>query len=159
MLIVFLVIGLIILGVGITIYILLGDKLYNSDNEFIYHLLITLGALVTAVVLVTMLVVGVILSGSMIIDEKIALYQEENTSIELTIETIVEDYKTYETNVFDNAEKASPEVLFTLYPELKSNELVVKQMDIYLTNNKKIKSLSEEKLEYKCFAWWLYFGG
>lgn len=155
MLIVILVIGLIILGVGI----LLRYKLYNSGNGFVCQIIIVLDIYVIAIALIMMLVVGISLSESMIIDEKIALYQEENTNIELTIETIVEEYKAYETNVFDNAEKVSPEALFTLYPELKSNELVVKQMDIYLANNEKIKSLYEEKLEYKCLAWWLYFGG
>ena len=44
------------------------------------------------------------------------------------------------------------------FPELKSNELVKKQMDVYVCNNDKIKKLKEEKLEYSVARWWLYFG-
>ena len=99
-------------------------------------------------------------SQSMIIDEKIAMYQEENKSIESSISTIVENYQDYEKDVFANAKNESIVVVATqLYPELKSNELVKKQLDIYVENNKKIKQLKNKKLDYKVSKWWLYFGG
>ena len=44
------------------------------------------------------------------------------------------------------------------YPELHSNELVKKQIDVYEDNNKKILGLKEEKLNQSVYKWWLYFG-
>jgi hypothetical protein len=44
-------------------------------------------------------------------------------------------------------------------PKLKSNELVVKEIDVYVKNNNKIKSLKEDKINYNADKWWLYFGG
>lgn len=97
---------------------------------------------------------------SRIIDEKIAMYETENKSIESSISTIVENYQDYEKDVFANAKNESIVVVATqLYPELKSNELVKKQLDIYVANNKKIKQLKNKKLDYKVSKWLLYFGG
>ena len=49
-------------------------------------------------------------------------------------------------------------VLTQLYPELKSNEMVNKQIDIYQENNNKIKDLKEERINNEIAKWWLYFG-
>lgn len=99
-------------------------------------------------------------SQSMVIDERIAMYQEENKSIETSINTIVENYQDYEKDVFNNVKNESIIVIATqIYPELKSNELVKKQLDIYVANNKKIKQLKTQQLDYKVSKWWLYFGG
>lgn len=49
--------------------------------------------------------------------------------------------------------------LITLYPELKSDKLVQKQINIYVDNNKKIKILKEKQINGKVLKWWLYFGG
>ena len=48
--------------------------------------------------------------------------------------------------------------LVNLYPDLKSNELVQQQLNIYVENNNKIKELKNNKLEYQLSKWWLYFG-
>lgn len=45
-----------------------------------------------------------------------------------------------------------------IYPELKANELVMRQMDVYTANNDKIRQLKEEKLNSQVSKWWLYFG-
>jgi hypothetical protein len=49
-------------------------------------------------------------------------------------------------------------VLTQLYPDLKSNEMVNTQIQIYQENNNKIKELKEQKLDYQVSKWWLYFG-
>ena len=99
-------------------------------------------------------------SQSIVIDERIAMYQEENKSIETSINTIVQNYKDYEKDVFINTKNESIVVVATqIYPELKSNKLVKNQMDIYVANNKKIKQLKDKQLDYKVSKWWLYFGG
>lgn len=95
----------------------------------------------------TVLIIGIIAAICMIndvaegkiIDEKIVIYEQENEKIE-------------------TANKESLITLVQLYPDLKSNNLVQKQMDIYVNNNKKIKNLKTEKLNISKSKWWLYFG-
>lgn len=45
------------------------------------------------------------------------------------------------------------------YPELRSNELVKKQVETYEKNNRKITKLEEDEIDYNVIKWWLYFGG
>jgi hypothetical protein len=49
--------------------------------------------------------------------------------------------------------------LVSLYPELKADELVKKQIEVYVANNEKIKELKEKKIMGNVYRWWLYFGG
>ena len=49
--------------------------------------------------------------------------------------------------------------LVSLYPELKADTLVTKQIEVYIDNNKKIKNLKEKKINLSVKKWWLYFGG
>ena len=100
-------------------------------------------------------------TGIMVIDDKIALYQEENAEIEKEITTIVENYMDYEQETFAKFKPEATDVLVLVntYPELKSDTMVTKQIEIYVDNQYQIKQLKEDKLDYKVLAWWLYFGG
>ena len=49
-------------------------------------------------------------------------------------------------------------MVFVMYPEIKSDDLVTRQINLYIENNKQIKSLKSQKLNYHLMAWWLYFG-
>ena len=86
-------------------------------------------------------------SGLGVIDQKIEMYQEENTRIEEQIAATVKQYQEYETDIFT---AVSPDessiVLVSLYPELKADTLVQSQIEIYTANNEKIKSLREQKI-------------
>lgn len=95
-------------------------------------------------------------SKSMIIDDKIKMYNKENQNIEKEMTEIVTSYKEYEKETISNVGEMA--TVLIRFPELKSNELVKKQMDVYVCNNDKIKELKEEKLEYSVARWWLYFG-
>lgn len=91
-------------------------------------------------------------------NDMIEMYQEENEVIEKEVSIIVNNYQNHEKEVFTNVKTNSPITLATLFPELKSNELVSKQINLYMTNNEKIKELKTKKLNIKVYAWWLYFG-
>ena len=93
----------------------------------------------------------------LVIDDKIKLYQEENKNIEEEITTIVNNYQGFEKDVIKNV--GDMETFFIKIPELKSNELTNKQMDVYINNNAKIKELKERKIDTKIIKWLLYFGG
>ena len=93
------------------------------------------------------------------IDQKIKIYEEENEKIEKDVDFIVAKYMEHENETFDMSEVGSTTVLVQMYPELKSNELVSKQIDIYNENNKKIKKLKLEKVENQKAKFYLYLGG
>lgn len=93
-----------------------------------------------------------------VIDKKIEMYQEENTNIENNIDVLVKQYMEHEKSTLKEFKVESSITLVNLYPELKSNELVQQQLNIYVENNNKIKELKEHKLDYQISKWWLYFG-
>lgn len=98
------------------------------------------------------------LAKSRIIDTKIEMYVEENTNIETNVTTTVEKYLEYEYNIFNNLQGEDIQTLLVVYPEINSNELVKRQVEIFVENNNKIKELKEQKLNIEVWKWWVYFG-
>jgi glutathione peroxidase-family protein len=153
MIIVFLVISILI-----TIACIIGYNLseyYYNDSWFF--------GIVTGIIL---LIINIILlcvftnqvKNLDIIDKKIEMYQEENNKIESDIDVLVKQYMEHEKSTLKEFKTESSITLVNLYPDLKSNELVKQQINIYTENNNKIKELKEKKLNYQVSKWWLYFG-
>lgn len=117
------------------------------------------GALFTVISLIATIVIGVDVTQLNIIDEQIAMYQEENAKIEQQIDMAVKQYQDYESGVFAETSSESSITLVSLYPELKSDELVKKQLEVYMNNNEQIKHLKTKEINGKVYRWWLYFGG
>ena len=110
--------------------------------------------------IITIIIICIITSnymGHLVIDDKIALYESENIVIEQRIDDVISNYQEYEQETFSSLKTDSIDIVFSMYPELKSNELITKQIEIYMENNKKIKELKEEKLNYRVYKWWLFF--
>ena len=93
------------------------------------------------------------------VDGKVAMYQEENETIEQDVNEIVKQYLEHENQTFDMSQINSSTTLIQMYPELQSSEIVQKQIDIYYENNKKIKSLKNTEYKAKKAKFMLYFGG
>lgn len=102
-------------------------------------------------------IIDCVISGR-IIDNKIELYQNQNEKIEEKIELVVKNYMGYENDIFKDLKSDSYITLVTTYPELKSDELVKKQIELYYENNNKIVELKEDKINLTIDKWWLYFG-
>ena len=123
---------------------------------------VSIGAGVLGFIIAFIVCICLIVSVSQlgVIDQKIEMYQEENTRIEEQIAATVKQYQEYETDIFT---AVSPDessiVLVSLYPELKADTLVQSQIEIYTANNQAIKSLREQKINGTVDRWWLYFGG
>ncbi len=92
------------------------------------------------------------------IDRKIAMYQEENVAIEERIDIAVKEYMNFETSTYGELKDKDAISLVSLFPELKSDTLLQKQLDIYVENNNKIKELKEAKIDVAIARWQLYFG-
>ena len=118
-----------------------------------------IGFVLAFIGIISMLVVGGNLVAGQTIQDKITMYETENAEIDSQICEIVEGYKSYEKETFENISNKSANVLVELYPDLKSNELVSKQMEIYMDNKNKVVSLQEDLINQRPLRWWLYFGG
>ena len=87
------------------------------------------------------------------------MYEQENKEIEDSVYDMVQNYKEYEKSTYKEFEKSDAISYVSMYPELKSNTLVEKQIDTYTSNKRKINELREKQLDLKVMKWWLYFGG
>jgi hypothetical protein len=160
MTILLLVLGIILLIGGVVLYHYGPDAdQYDSCSQLIGGCIGVLGGTTILCALTAIIVLGVKVSNLEVIDDKIAMYQEENTKIEEQIVTAVEGYQKYETDIFKNAKTDSAIALVSLYPELKSDTLVQKQIEVYVSNNKNITYLKEQQIQGDVYRWWLYFGG
>lgn len=70
---------------------------------------------------------------------------------------IIDDYINYESETFEKLKGEDSIALVTLFPELKSNELVNKQIEVYASNNAEIKNLNAKDCNIKfilggCFS-------
>lgn len=149
---------LVILGVCIALIIggcIVMDKTYN---ECLGMSLTMVGGIIGLLVFVVACVLTAFAFDDCRIDEKIAMYTEENAKIEQQIASCVERYQEYEQGVFEKVSPSDSVSLITLYPELKSDTLVQSQIDTYVENNKAIKELKKQQIDAIVRKWWLYFG-
>ena len=152
---------LVIFGVSVLFLILL--VILTKKDYFtlgILSLYLLFGITAGASIIIFLIGISVVMPvNERVIDEKIAMYQEENTRIEESIDAMVAQYMQYETETFGNvADGANPIAYVSLFPELKSDSLVKNQIDIYYSNAEKIKALKVQKIEISNTRWLLYLG-
>ena len=151
---------MILLGIGVLIVLAaLSWWLYWSKDVEIAE-----GVYITSVIFLFIGVVAAVfltitVANLSVIDDRIAMYQEENSKIEQQIADIVEQYQKYETDIFMDVAPDTAVTLVALYPELKSDTLVQSQIEVYTENNRMIKSLRDQQIKGNVPRWWLYFGG
>lgn len=153
---------LVILGICILLAVGIFIVWRKCDDERDYEFLAFLNAVPIVCVIVALVITGVLgvkVANLRVIDEKIAMYQEENTKIEQQIDAAVKSYQNYESHIITECAPESSITLVSLYPELQADTLVQKQIEVYIQNNKKIKDLKERDINGDVYRWWLYFGG
>ena len=151
MIIIFIIIGILLL--------VFGERMVNEDYETLGGICCVFGAIDLLISTAVLVFFCVCLSDAHIADEKIAMYTDENEKIELQISEAIKEYQQYEGGVLEMVTPENAVTLVTVYPELKTDALVQKQIEVYLSNNEKIKELKVTKIEEKVYRWWLYFGG
>ncbi len=147
---------IVILVISILLFFL-NDIVFDSDNDGAFFLAIISSSFIV-VSLISVAVLTINVSNLSTIDQKIEMYEQENTKIEQQIETAVTAYQQHEKDVFTTVKPNSYMQLVSLYPELKSDTLVKAQIKTYQSNNKKIKELKEQAINGNVKRWWLYFG-
>lgn len=128
----------------------------NCDYDGLLGIFV--GSMPLAVCVVVAISLAVQVSNLSVIDQKIAMYEQENAKIEQQIETSITAYQQHEKDVFTEVKPDSYIQLVSVYPELKSDTLVKEQIKTYQSNNKKIKELKVTAINGNVKRWWLYFG-
>jgi hypothetical protein len=117
-----------------------------------------LGGLIGFIALIGIFVnIGLLVRGRTL-DDKIAMYEQENTAIEQSVDVLVKDYYKHESDTYSSLKPENAVLFASAYPELQSNELATKQLEIYVDNNNKIKELKEDQINLSKNRFWLYFG-
>lgn len=143
---------ILLLSIGFSIFF------YSKQEDLDRDLFI----LVAAPILVIPLFIQILLIASLIsglnLDSRIELYQSQNAEIESKVQATVASYLAHERQTYKDLKPDNAIAVVSAYPELHSNELVKKQIEVYEDNNKKILGLKEEKLNQSVYKWWLFFG-
>jgi hypothetical protein len=151
---------LVILAVAI-IVLIIGAIFYENSyySETVGTVLMSIGGTVGGAALLATVILICINGSNYGIDQKIELYEQENQQIEEDIAVLVNQYMKHEENIFIECSPDSSITLVALYPELKSDLLIEKQIEIYVSNTEEIKQLKTDRISASIIKWWLYFGG
>ena len=151
---------MILLIFGICILMAIGGSIrYNKFHTDTSWNVATFGLILSVCLFVAIIVLGFVVKSLSVIDDRIAMYEEENARIEQQIADVVEQYQKYETDIFMEVAPESAMTMASLYPELKSDSLAQAQIEVYTENNKTIKDLRDKQIKGTVYRWWLYFGG
>ena len=127
----------------------------NEDLAGVFGIL---GGLIGFIALIGIFVnIGFLVYGRTL-DDKIAMYEQENAAIEQSVDVLVKDYYKHESDTYSSLKPENAVLFASAYPELQSNELATKQLEIYVENNNKIKELKEDQINLSRNRFWLYFG-
>ena len=141
---------LLIIGIGLTCRIFMDNDTGEVFSGF--------GSLISVVALIGIIInIGILINGRTF-DDKIAMYEQENAAIEQSVNVLVKDYYKHESDTYSSLKPENAVLFASAYPELQSNELATKQLEIYVDNNNKIKELKEDQINLSKNRFWLYFG-
>ena len=109
--------------------------------------------------LISILVAGGIYNyDSTTINSRLAVLEEQNTTVLTQIEPLVQQALEYESNTYKDFKLDVAKIIaFTqLYPDLKANSFLNKQIDIILANQQEIKQLKLDKASLNAYHFWLW---
>jgi DNA-dependent RNA polymerase auxiliary subunit epsilon len=92
------------------------------------------------------------------VDARQLVLEEQNQIVLSQIEPLVQQALEYESNTYKDFKLDAAKVIaFTqLYPDLKANDFLNKQIDIILTNQEEIKQLKLDKATLNAYHFWLW---
>lgn len=159
---------MLILGLGIAIisfilFLRLRINYPSSDGIWDVHSFFTLMSVLFGIIIVILILAICCLSTTVATENtiatKIEMYQQENKDIENKIDKTVKEYLNHEKDTFTNLQtEDNLMTLVSLFPELKSDTLISQELEIYISNSSKIKSLKEQEIDIAKTKWILYFG-
>lgn len=91
--------------------------------------------------------------------EKIQIYEDQNTQIEQSIDAAVKAYCEHEQITYVQMSDGAVALVAAAYPELASSELVKTQMEVWTSNSSELKDLKSKLVDFHRAQYFLYFGG
>ena len=126
-----------------------------GDNEGI----IVLGFIVIFPSLAALLIAGGIYNyDSSTINSRLAVLEEQNTTVLIQVEPLVQQALEYESSTYKDLKlDVNKLIIFAqMYPDLKANSFLNKQIDIILANQEEIKQLKLDKASLNAYHFWLW---
>ena len=144
-----------ILGFCVIVFLFSCYQVWKNDSAG-FNVLAIVFAIVGIIIFGIICFFKVDVKGGHIIENKIEMYEEENNEIETEITALVGTYMAFEQETFESLKTECDLVaLVSLYPELKTDELVKSQIELYISNQKKIVKLKEELIDLDKKRIWL----
>lgn len=141
--------------------VLLAEIIDGSTNKFGFLAVVpgVLGAIFAIIFGIWTLWNIIVVASGFGIQEKIGIYEEQNTQIEQSIDAAVKAYCEHEQITYVQMSDGAVALVAAAYPELASSELVKTQMDIWTSNSKELKELKSDLVDFHRAQYFLYFGG
>lgn len=142
-------------------FVLLAEFIDGSTNNFDFLAVVprVLGAIFTIIFGIwTIWNIFVVASGFGI-EEKIQIYEDQNTQIEQSIDAAVKAYCEHEQITYVQMSDGAVALVAAAYPELASSELVKTQMEVWTSNSHELKELKSKLVDFHRAQYFLYFGG
>lgn len=151
MLTIFFIIGLILIILGVVL------KHINDWDEAQDMALILPGVLLLLTIIP--IAIGLVLiTGESRIDAQIEVCEQENTKLESAIAIVVKDYLDHEEITYSEMTNDTATTWVSILPELQSNEIIIKQMNIIQENSATIRKLKNDKINLGIWRFLIYFG-
>ena len=92
------------------------------------------------------------------IDSRLAVLEEQNTTVLTQVEPLVQQALNYESSTYKDLKlDVNKLIIFAqMYPNLKANDFLRMQIDIILCNQQEIKQLKLDKASLNAYHFWLW---
>lgn len=142
-------------------FVLLAEFIDDSTNKFDFLAVVprVLGAVFTVIFGIWTIWNNFIVASGFGIQEKIQIYEEQNTQIEQSIDAAVKAYCEHEQITYVQMSDGAVALVAAAYPELASSELVKTQMEVWTSNSHELKELKSKLVDFHRAQYFLYFGG
>lgn len=141
--------------------IVLAEIIDGSTNKFGFLAVVpgVLGAIFAIIFGIWTLWNIIIVASGFGIQEKIQIYEDQNTQIEQSIDAAVKAYCEHEQITYVQMSDGAVALVAAAYPELASSELVKTQMEVWTSNSNELKDLKSDLVDFHRAQYFLYFGG
>ena len=141
----------ILLLIGIVLLICACSK--KDEGLFILSFILGFPTLVA-----TLIAGGIYNYDSSTINNRLAVLEEQNTTVLTQVEPLVQQALNYESSTYKDLKlDVNKLIIFAqMYPELKANSFLNKQIDIIFANQQEIKQLKLDKASLNAYHFWLW---
>lgn len=143
----------ILIAIGVLLIIL------GAFSKECAEFFVGLGMLIFMVSLISLIIAGGIYNyRASTADSRLAVLEEQNQVVLNQIEPLVQQALNYESSTYKDLKLDAAKIIaFTqLYPDLKANDFLNKQIEVILTNQKEIKRLKLDKASLNAYHFWLW---